>query len=60
MITTVFETNLSLKDAWLNTARKKLTGFYGQSVLYPVSGGATSFDFGNHHCWLVARLAWRR
>lgn len=48
MITTVFETNLSLQDARLNAVMKKLTGwaaiiavptavtgFYGQNVLYP-------------------------
>jgi magnesium transporter len=48
MITTVFETNLSLQDARLNTVVKKLTGwaaiiavptaitgFYGQNVDYP-------------------------
>ena len=48
MITTVFETNLSLQDARLNTVMKKLTGwaaiiavptaitgFYGQNVQYP-------------------------
>ena len=48
MITTVFETNLSLQDARLNTVMKKLTGwaaiiavptaitgFYGQNVSYP-------------------------
>lgn len=48
MITTVFETNLSLQDARLNTVMKKLsgwaaiiavptaiTGFYGQNVVYP-------------------------
>ncbi|BBY85494.1 magnesium transporter CorA family protein [Mycolicibacterium tokaiense] len=48
MITTVFETNLSLQDARLNTVMKKLTGwaaiiavptaitgFYGQNVPYP-------------------------
>ncbi|AZG46753.1 magnesium transporter CorA family protein [Gordonia insulae] len=48
MITTVFETNLSLADARLNTVMKKLTawaaiiavptaitGFYGQNVPYP-------------------------
>lgn len=48
MITTVFETNLSLQDARLNTVMKKLTGwaaiiavptaitgFYGQNVRYP-------------------------
>jgi hypothetical protein len=48
MITTVFETNLSLQDARLNMVMKKLTGwaaiiavptaitgFYGQNVTYP-------------------------
>jgi magnesium transporter len=48
MVTTVFETNLSLQDARLNTVMKKLTGwaaiiavptaitgFYGQNVKYP-------------------------
>jgi magnesium transporter len=48
MVTTVFETNLSLQDARLNTVMKKLTGwaaiiavptaitgFYGQNVQYP-------------------------
>src|SRR3954453_10487695 len=48
MVTTVFETNLSLQDAHLNTVMKKLTGwaaiiavptavtgYYGQNVLYP-------------------------
>lgn len=48
MITTVFETNLSLQDARLNMVMKKLTGwaaiiavptaitgFYGQNVMYP-------------------------
>ncbi|MGV0872005.1 magnesium transporter CorA family protein [Mycolicibacterium sp. XJ879] len=48
MITTVFETNLSLQDARLNTVMKKLTGwaaiiavptaitgFYGQNVMFP-------------------------
>jgi len=48
MVTTVFETNLSLQDARLNTIMKKLTswaaivavptaitGFYGQNVPYP-------------------------
>ena len=50
MVTTVFETNLSLQDARLNTVMKKLTGwaaiiavptaitgFYGQNVTTPVS-----------------------
>jgi magnesium transporter len=48
MVTTVFETTLSLQDARLNTVMKKLTGwaaiiavptaitgFYGQNVHYP-------------------------
>ena len=48
MVSTVFETNLSLQDARLNTVMKKLTGwaaiiavptaitgFYGQNVNYP-------------------------
>ena len=48
MVSTVFETNLSLQDARLNTVMKKLTGwaaiiavptaitgFYGQNVSYP-------------------------
>lgn len=48
MVTTVFETNLALQDAWLNSVMKKLTGwaaiiaiptavtgFYGQNVLFP-------------------------
>lgn len=48
MVTTVFETHLSLQDARLNTVMKKLTGwaaiiavptaitgFYGQNVEYP-------------------------
>jgi magnesium transporter len=51
MVTTVFETNLSLQDARLNTVMKKLTGwaaiiavptaitgFYGQNVPYPGAG----------------------
>jgi len=51
MVTTVFETNLSLQDARLNNVMKKLTGwaaivavptaitgFYGQNVPYPGSG----------------------
>jgi magnesium transporter len=48
MISTIFETNLSLQDARLNTVMKKLTGwaaiiavptaitgYYGQNVIYP-------------------------
>lgn len=53
MVTTVFETNLSLQDARLNTIMKKLTGWaaiiavptlvtgwYGQNVPYPGYGEA--------------------
>jgi magnesium transporter len=56
MVTTVFETNLSLQDARLNTVMKKLTGwaaiiavptaitgFYGQNVLYPGINTAWGF-----------------
>ena len=56
MVTTVFETNLSLQDARLNTVMKKLsgwaaiiavptaiTGFYGQNVDYPGIGTVTGF-----------------
>lgn len=56
MITTVFETNLSLQDARLNMVMKKLTGwaaiiavptaitgFYGQNVLYPGINTAGGF-----------------
>ncbi len=56
IITTIFETNLSLQDARLNTVMKKLTGwaaiiavptaitgFYGQNVPYPGFGTAAGF-----------------
>ncbi len=56
MITTIFETNLSLQDARLNTVMKKLTGwaaiiavptaitgFYGQNVPYPGFGTPAGF-----------------
>ena len=56
MVTTVFETNLSLQDARLNTVMKKLTGwaaiiavptaitgFYGQNVNYPQINTAAGF-----------------
>ena len=56
MVTTVFETNLSLQDARLNTVMKKLTawaaviavptaitGFYGQNVAYPGFGSTAGF-----------------
>ena len=61
MVTSVFETNLSLQDARLNTIMKKLTsytaliaiptavtGFYGQNVPYP--------GFG-HHSGFIASIA---
>lgn len=54
MITTIFETNLSLQDARLNSIMKKLTGwgaiiavptaitgFYGQNLPYPGFGSKT-------------------
>jgi len=53
MVTTVFETNLSLQDARLNTVMKKLTGWaaiiavptavtgwYGQNIPFPGFGGS--------------------
>jgi magnesium transporter len=56
MVTSVFETNLSLQDARLNTIMKKLTaytaliaiptavtGFYGQNVPYPGFGHHTGY-----------------
>lgn len=56
MVTTVFETNLSLADARLNTVMKKLTGwaaiiavptaitgFYGQNVSFPFFQTTTGF-----------------
>lgn len=56
MVTTIFETNLSLQDARLNTIMKKLTGwaaiiavptaitgFYGQNVPYPGFGKTAGF-----------------
>jgi magnesium transporter len=56
MITTVFETNLSLQDARLNTVMKKLTGwaaiiavptaitgYYGQNIPYPGFGTISGF-----------------
>ena len=61
MISSIFETNLSLADARLNTVMKKLTawaaiiavptaitGFYGQNVLYP--------GFGTHWGFWVSAL----
>jgi magnesium transporter len=62
MITTIFETNLSLADSRLNTVMKKLTawaaiiavptavtGFYGQNVRYPGFGSYWGF-------WLSAAV----
>ena len=59
MVTTIFETNLSLADARLNTVMKKLTGwaaiiavptavtgFFGQNVPYP--------GFGTHWGFLLS------
>ena len=56
MVTTVFETNLSLQDARLNTIMKKLagwaaiiavptaiTGWFGQNVPYPGFGEMFGF-----------------
>jgi len=56
MITTIFETHLSLQDARLNTVMKKLTGwaaiiavptaitgFYGQNVPYPGFSSTAGF-----------------
>ncbi len=60
MVTTVFETNLSLQDARLNNVMKKLTGwaaivavptaitgFYGQNVPYPGFGLHWGFVFSS-------------
>lgn len=60
MVTTVFETNLSLQDARLNNVMKKLTSwaaiiavptaitsFYGQNVPYPGFGQGWGFWFGS-------------
>lgn len=56
MVSTIFETNLSLADARLNTVMKKLTGwaaivavptaitgFYGQNVTFPLDGTVAGF-----------------
>jgi len=58
MITTIFETNLSLQDARLNTVMKKLTawaaiiavptaitGYFGQNVVFPGYGTQWGFVF---------------
>jgi magnesium transporter len=67
MVTTIFETNLSLQDARLNTVMKKLTswaaiiavptavtGFYGQNVPYPGFGDEWGFVFS---CVIMAAIA---
>lgn len=69
MITTVFETNLTLADARLNTVMKKLTawaaiiavptaitGFYGQNVPFPVSKTAGFVTSGTLILILVVGL----
>jgi magnesium transporter len=69
MVTTVFETNLSLQDARLNTVMKKLTGwaaiiavptavtgFYGQNVEYP--GINTFAGFVASSVIIVVVVAW--
>ncbi|MDT5076877.1 MAG: magnesium transporter [Mycobacterium sp.] len=69
MVTTVFETNLSLQDARLNTVMKKLTGwaaiiavptavtgFYGQNVEYP--GINTVGGFVVSSVVIVVVVAW--
>ena len=56
MVTTIFETNLSLQDARLNTVMKKLTGwaaiiavptavtgYFGQNIPYPGFGSRVGF-----------------
>ncbi len=66
MITTVFETNLSLQDARLNTVMKKLagwaaviavptaiTGWYGQNLPYP----GFSTPFGLHQSVVLILVA---
>lgn len=67
MITTIFETNLSLQDARLNTVMKKLTawaaiiavptaitGYFGQNVLYPGYGTQWGFVFSTAVIAIVA------
>ncbi|MCW2515172.1 MAG: magnesium transporter [Mycobacterium sp.] len=69
MVTTVFETHLSLQDARLNTVMKKLTGwaaiiavptavtgFYGQNVEYP--GINTVGGFVVSSVLIVVMVAW--
>jgi magnesium transporter len=67
MITTIFETNLSLQDARLNTVMKKLTawaaiiavptaitGYFGQNVLYPGYGTQWGFVFSTAVISIIA------
>lgn len=67
MITTIFETNLSLQDARLNTVMKKLTswaaiiavptavtGYFGQNVPYPGFGHESGFLIS---CLVIAVIA---
>lgn len=69
MVTTVFETNLSLQDARLNTVMKKLTGwaaiiavptavtgFYGQNVNYPLMNTFSGFVVSS--AIIVVIVAW--
>ncbi|BBZ31037.1 magnesium transporter [Mycolicibacterium madagascariense] len=69
MVTTVFETNLSLQDARLNTVMKKLTGwaaiiavptavtgFYGQNVSYPLMNTFSGFVVSS--AIIVVIVAW--
>ena len=67
MITTIFETNLSLQDARLNTVMKKLTawaaiiavptaitGYFGQNLLYPGFGTQWGFVFSSAVIIIIA------
>jgi magnesium transporter len=67
MVTTVFETNLSLQDARLNTVMKKLTGwaaiiavptavtgFFGQNIPYPGFGQEWGFALS---CVVIVAIA---
>lgn len=71
MITTIFETNLSLADARLNTVIKKLTswaaiiavptaitGFYGQNVPYPGFGAHWGFWFSTVTIVVLCSFLW--
>jgi magnesium transporter len=67
MVTTIFETNLSLQDARLNTVMKKLTGwaaiiavptavtgYFGQNIPYPGFGQEWGFVLS---CVVIAAIA---